>query len=68
MTTVRVAAVQATYVLMNREATIDRVAERTAAAAPDGAQLVVFPEAFVPGTPIWIDTQPIWDGEQTPPR
>src|SRR5215204_5221904 len=63
MTTVRVAAVQATYVLMNREATIDRVAERTAAAAADGAQLVVFPEAFVPGTPIWIDTQPIWDGD-----
>ena len=63
MTTVRVAAVQATYVLMNREATIDRVAELTAAAAADGAQLVVFPEAFVPGTPIWIDTQPIWDGD-----
>ena len=32
--------------LMNREATIDRVAERTAAAAADGAQLVVFPEAL----------------------
>ena len=63
MTNVRVAAVQATYVLMNREATIDRVAERTAAAAADGAELVVFPEAFVPGTPIWIDTQPIWDGD-----
>jgi nitrilase len=63
MTTVRVAAVQATYVLMNRDATIDRVAELTAAAAADGAQLVVFPEAFVPGTPIWIDTQPIWDGD-----
>ena len=63
MTTVRVAAVQATYVLMNRDATIDRVAELTAAAAADGAELVVFPEAFVPGTPIWIDTQPIWDGD-----
>ena len=63
MTTLRVAAVQATYVLMDREATIDRVAELTAAAAAQGAQLVVFPEAFVPGTPIWIDTQPIWDGD-----
>ena len=63
MTTIRVAAVQATYVLMNREATIDRVTELTAAAAADGAQLVVFPEAFVPGTPIWIDTQPIWHGD-----
>ena len=63
MTTVRVAAVQATYVLMNREATIDRVAELTASAAAGGAQLIVFPEAFIPGTPIWIDTQPIWDGD-----
>ena len=63
MTTVRVAAVQATYVLMDRDATIDRVAELTADAAAQGAQLVVFPEVFVPGTPIWIDTQPIWDGD-----
>ncbi len=59
----RVAAVQASYVLMDREATIDRVAELTAAAAGAGAQLVVFPEVFVPGTPIWIDTRPIWDGD-----
>ncbi len=63
MTILRVAAVQATYVLMDREATIDRVAELTAGAAGRDAQLVVFPEVFVPGTPIWIDTQPIWDGD-----
>src|SRR5262245_56053521 len=63
MTTVRVAAVQATYELMDRDATIDRVAELTAAAARDGAQLVVLPEVFVPGTPFWIDTQPIWEGD-----
>ena len=63
MTTVRVAAVQSSYELMNREATIDRVAELTAAAASQGAQLVVFPEAFIPGTPFWIDTQPIWEGD-----
>ena len=60
---VRLAAVQASYVLMDREATIDRVAELTAAAARQGAQIVVFPEVFVPGTPIWIDTRPIWDGD-----
>ena len=23
----------------------------------------MFPEVFIPGTPIWIDTQPIWDGD-----
>ena len=58
MTTIRVATVPASYVLMDRDAGIDRVAVLTAAAAGDGAQLVVFPEVFVPGTPIWIDTQP----------
>ena len=50
-----VAAVQAAYVLMDREATIDRVAALTAEAAGAGARLVVFPEAFVPGDPIWKD-------------
>ena len=64
MTVLRVAAVQASYVLMDRDATIDRVAALTASAAREGAQLVVFPEVFVPGTPVWIDTQPIWDGDE----
>jgi len=64
MTVLRVAAVQAAYVLMDREATIDRVAGLTAAAAREGAQLVAFPEVFVPGTPLWIDTQPIWDSDE----
>ncbi|TIC88015.1 carbon-nitrogen hydrolase family protein [Nocardioides sp. GY 10113] len=59
----RIAAVQASYVLMDSDATIDRVAELTAGAAAQGAQLVVFPEVFVPGTPFWIDTRPIWDGD-----
>lgn len=45
VTTLRVAAVQASYELMNRDANIGRVAELTAAAASEGAQLVVFPEA-----------------------
>ncbi|HEY3652832.1 MAG TPA: carbon-nitrogen hydrolase family protein [Streptosporangiaceae bacterium] len=64
MTVLRVAAVQASYVLMDRDATIDRVAALTTSAAREGAQLVVFPEVFVPGTPLWIDTQPIWDGDE----
>jgi nitrilase len=63
MATLRVAAVQASYVLMDRDATMSRVAELTAAAAGQGVNLVVFPEVFIPGTPIWIDTQPIWDGD-----
>ena len=38
MTTVRVAAVQASYVLMDRDATIDRAEELTAGAAAQGAR------------------------------
>jgi len=54
---------QASYVLMDQQATLDKVAELTGKAAAQGVQLVVFPEVFVPGTPIWIDTRPIWDGD-----
>jgi nitrilase len=45
--TVRVAAVQATPVVLDAEATVDRVVERLGEAADDGAALVVFPECFV---------------------
>lgn len=40
--------------MLDRDATIDRVAERAADAAADGAQLVVFPETFVPGYPDFV--------------
>jgi nitrilase len=59
----RVAAVQAAPVLLDREATLARVADLTRSAADGGAELVVFPEAFVPGPPVWIDTARIWDGD-----
>ena len=48
---VKVACVQVEPAILDREATIDRVAERTAEAAASGAQLVVFPETFVPAYP-----------------
>jgi nitrilase len=49
--TVNVACVQAEPVVLDREATIDRVAELAGRAAGDGAELVLFPEAFVPCFP-----------------
>jgi len=58
-----VAAVQAAYVLLDRDATVARVAELVADAAALGAELVVLPEAFIPGTPLWIDSVPIWEGD-----
>jgi nitrilase len=45
--TVRVAAVQATPVILDAEATIDKAIGLLDQAAADGAKLVVFPECFV---------------------
>ena len=45
--TVRVAAVQATPVILDADATIDKTIELLGEAADDGATLVVFPECFV---------------------
>ena len=59
-----VAAVQASYVLMDREATTSKVEQLIADAADLGARLIVFPEVFIPGTPLWIDTVPIWDNDE----
>lgn len=65
MTKATVAAVQAAYVLMDREATLDKAEVLVKEAAANGADLVAFPEVFVPGTPIWIDSRRIWDGDES---
>jgi nitrilase len=44
---VKAACVQAEPVVLDRDATIERLAELTAEAAGNGAQLVVFPETFI---------------------
>ena len=49
-----VAAIQMSPVFMDREATIERACAAVADAAARGARLVVFPEAFVPGYPLWV--------------
>jgi nitrilase len=48
---VRVACVQAEPVIFDRDATIEKLGELTRDAAAGGAQLVVFPETFVPAYP-----------------
>lgn len=52
---VKVAAVQAAPVFLDLEASVDRAIDLLESAAADGAQLVVFPEAFLPGPPVWVD-------------
>jgi nitrilase len=59
-----VAAVQATPVFLDREATVEKVGVLTKEAAANRAALVVFPEAFVPTYPDWIwRTTPWADSE-----
>lgn len=53
-----VSAVQATPKFLDRAATIALAADETRAAAAAGADLVVFPESFVPGYPDWIWRRP----------
>jgi nitrilase len=49
--TVRVAVVQAAPSFFDLEGSVEKVVERTSEAAGEGAQLVLFPEAYVGGYP-----------------
>lgn len=51
----RVAAVQAAPVWLDRAKTIDVVTDQIERAAGGGAELVAFPETFLPGYPVWVD-------------
>ena len=50
-TSVKVAVVQAAPVLFDREATVIKACQLIHEAAAQGAQLVLFPEAFIPAYP-----------------
>ena len=50
----RVAIIQKPPAFLDREKTISIAVESIHEAAADGAQLIVFPEAFIPGYPAWI--------------
>src|SRR5438067_11272883 len=60
---VKVACVQVEPVVLDREATLDKLEMVAAEAAREGAELVVFPETFVPVYPssVWAKAFAGWD-------
>ena len=51
---VKVAAVQAAPVLLDTPATVEKTCKFVDEAAANGAKIIAFPEAFIPGYPWWI--------------
>jgi nitrilase len=65
MRAVKVACVQAEPVIFDRDATIDELATLAAEAAGEGAELLVFPEAFIPAYPssVWARALAGWSDD-----
>ena len=63
---VKVAAVQAAPMVLEREATLTKLASLVAAAADLGARIVVLPEAFVPAYPASAVFGPVFGGFSDP--
>ena len=54
----KVAVVQDSPVFLDKEATIEKVCTLIKAASQQGANLILFPEAFISGYPDWVWTLP----------
>jgi len=50
----KLAIIQESPVLLDRKKTIDKAIQLIEKAASSGAELIIFPEAFIPGYPAWI--------------
>ncbi len=51
---VKIAAAQLSPVFLNKEKTVEKACDAISEAGKNGAQLIVFPEAFISGYPDWV--------------
>jgi nitrilase len=56
MNKIKVSVAQITPEFLDRDATIEKAISVIGEAAANGAKLIVFPEAFIPGYPEWVWT------------
>ena len=52
--TVKIAAAQASPHFLNRQKTVEKACDLISQAGKNGAELIVFPEAFIAGYPDWV--------------
>ena len=62
---IRGAAVQAAPVFLDREATVDKAVALIEEAGSNGAEVIGFPEGFIPAHPLWFHFVPGGGGEAT---
>jgi nitrilase len=55
---IRVAAIQAAPIFLNRDATVEKACALIKEAAGKGASVIGFPEGFIPGHPLWYHFHP----------
>lgn len=59
---VRVASIFAAPVMLDKHASVEKACRLIRQAASNGAELVVFPESFIPGFPVWTAYRKPIDG------